>query len=34
MQVVTHYPDGIFCWVDVATTDLAGAKAFYGGLFG
>ena len=34
MQVVTHYPDGIFCWVDVVTTDLAGAKAFYSGLFG
>lgn len=34
MQVVKEYPDGVFCWVDLATTDVEGAKAFYGGLFG
>lgn len=34
MQVVTRYPDGVFSWVDLSTTDLEGAKAFYGGLFG
>src|SRR3712207_9328201 len=25
---------GSFCWADLATTDPAGAKAFYGELFG
>lgn len=34
MHVVTKYPDGLFSWVDLATTDVAGAKAFYAGLFG
>lgn len=34
MQVVKSYPDGVFCWADLATSDPAGAKAFYGGLFG
>lgn len=34
MQVVKGYPDGLFCWVDLATTDLEGAKEFYTGLFG
>lgn len=34
MNVVKQYPDGIFCWVDLSTTDTAGAKAFYSGLFG
>lgn len=29
-----RYEPGIFCWVDLTTTDAAGAKAFYGGLFG
>lgn len=33
MQEVTSYPDGIFCWVDLATTDLEGAKEFYASLF-
>ncbi len=28
------YRPGTFCWVDLATTDPAGAKAFYGELFG
>ncbi|MEM8603683.1 MAG: VOC family protein [Cyanobacteria bacterium P01_H01_bin.121] len=28
------YAPGTFCWVDLATTDTAGAKAFYGDLFG
>ena len=30
----TSYPPGTFSWVDLATTDAAGAKAFYSGLFG
>ena len=29
-----NYAPGTFCWVDLATTDPAGAKAFYTGLFG
>ncbi len=29
-----RYKPGTFCWVDLATTDPAGAKAFYGELFG
>ena len=28
------YAPGTFCWVDLATTDADGAKAFYAGLFG
>lgn len=34
MQVVERYPNGIFCWIDLATTDPEAAKAFYSGLFG
>lgn len=34
MQVVRHYPDGMFSWIDLSTTDVAGAKAFYTALFG
>jgi predicted enzyme related to lactoylglutathione lyase len=34
MQVVRHYPDGVFSWVDLGTTDTEEAKAFYGRLFG
>lgn len=34
MQVVTRYPDGVFSWVDLGTTDTKGAKDFYTGLFG
>jgi uncharacterized protein len=34
MGEVGGYPDGTFCWVDLGTNDAAGAKAFYGGLFG
>ena len=34
MQVVKQYPDGIFSWVDLGTTDIEAAKVFYGGLFG
>jgi predicted enzyme related to lactoylglutathione lyase len=29
-----RYEPGTFCWVDLATTDPEGAKAFYGELFG
>jgi len=34
MQNTIHYPDGVFCWVDLSTTDAGPAKAFYSGLFG
>lgn len=34
MKVVKSFPDGIFGWVDLSTTDVAGAKAFYSALFG
>src|SRR5918994_6113759 len=34
MGVVERYPYGTFCWVDLGTNDAAGAKAFYGRLFG
>jgi predicted enzyme related to lactoylglutathione lyase len=30
----SSYPPGTFSWVDLATTDPADAKRFYGGLFG
>src|SRR5580765_6166379 len=30
----TPWPAGYPCWVDVMTSDLEAAKAFYGGLFG
>lgn len=32
MGEVERYPNGTFCWIDLGTTDAAGAKAFYGGL--
>jgi predicted enzyme related to lactoylglutathione lyase len=28
------YPQGVPCWADLASSDVAGARAFYGGLFG
>jgi predicted enzyme related to lactoylglutathione lyase len=34
MQIVKRYPDGVFSWVDLGTTDTEAAKSFYGGLFG
>ena len=34
MPKVKRYRHGTPCWIDLATTDLAGAKAFYAGLFG
>ena len=34
MHIVKSYPDGVFSWVDLTTSDVAGAKAFYAGLFG
>jgi len=34
MQIVKSYPDGVFSWVDLGTTDTEVAKRFYGGLFG
>lgn len=34
MAEFTSYEPGTPSWIDLATTDLAAAKAFYGGLFG
>src|SRR6516225_5002986 len=34
MTTRTEYAHGEFCWVDLATTDPAAAKRFYGSLFG
>jgi uncharacterized protein len=34
MGEVTGYPVGTFSWVDLGTTDVEGAKAFYAELFG
>lgn len=34
MPKVEEYKHGTPCWVDLTTTDLAGARAFYAGLFG
>jgi uncharacterized protein len=34
MTTRTEYAHGEFCWTDVATTDPAAAKRFYGRLFG
>jgi hypothetical protein len=34
MTEVKEYPPGTFCWVELGTTDAAGAKKFYGELFG
>src|SRR6266498_2485889 len=30
----TRYDSGTFCWVGLATSDVAAARAFYGSLFG
>src|SRR5258707_14389307 len=34
MPEVTKYQQGSFCWVELMTTDQAGAKNFYTKLFG
>lgn len=34
MKIVKEYPNGLFSWVDLMTTDIAGAKSFYHALFG
>lgn len=34
MPEYTSHAPGTFCWIDLATTDTAGAKKFYGELFG
>ena len=34
MTEATWYSQGAFCWAECATTDMEGAKAFYGELFG
>lgn len=33
MKIEKHEP-GAFCWIELGTSDAAGAKAFYDGLFG
>ncbi len=34
MRQPTYAPHGHFCWPELATTDIASAKAFYGSVFG
>ena len=34
MQVVKSYPDGVFSWVDLGTSDTDAGKRFYSELFG
>ena len=34
MPVINAHPPGSFCWIELATTDAADARRFYGGLFG
>lgn len=34
MATRSEYPAGTFCWIDLATTDQAAARAFYGELLG
>ena len=34
MKIVTEYPDGLFSWVDLTSTDVEASKAFYTQLFG
>jgi uncharacterized protein len=34
MPIVDKHPPGAFCWIELATTDQAGAKHFYASLFG
>jgi predicted enzyme related to lactoylglutathione lyase len=34
MGTRTEHPPGTFSWVDLTTSDVAGAKQFYAGLFG
>ncbi len=34
MAVIKKYNPGEFCWTDLGTTDVAGAKKFYQGVFG
>jgi predicted enzyme related to lactoylglutathione lyase len=34
MPTVDRHPPGAFCWIELGTTDITSARAFYGGLFG
>ena len=34
MPVITSFPEGTFCWIELATTDQTAAKNFYSSLFG
>jgi hypothetical protein len=34
MAGIERHPAGVFCWVELGTTDVDAAKSFYGGLFG
>jgi uncharacterized protein len=31
---LSAYPNGVFCWIDLAATDTATARAFYGSVLG
>jgi predicted enzyme related to lactoylglutathione lyase len=33
MQVAPEYKPGTFCWIDLGTSDVEGAKKFYTQLF-
>jgi predicted enzyme related to lactoylglutathione lyase len=34
MPVIEKYDHGMFCWIELATNDAAGAKSFYASVFG
>ena len=34
MPVVSEFPDGMFCWVELATSDRKAATEFYASIFG
>ena len=34
MTEITKYEPGMFCWIELATSDGAAAKSFYTSLFG
>ena len=34
MANIDQHPNGSFCWIELATSDQAAAKNFYGSIFG
>jgi uncharacterized protein len=34
MAIIEHYEPGMFCWIELATSDAAASKTFYTSLFG